>query len=242
MKLSGLQIGAAQTHLQNVQLREDVILDEAHLEGEAFRLDPPAGDEPGRVTAGETRFRAMMSEANLNRMLAANLPPEAEIRNLRIATLSGKVRFTGQRVMLGLGVPFTVDAVPTIENGVRAFPDLQAMKAGIMNVPTAVVEFLEQRLRKTMTLDLTKSPIPIWLDEIRCEPGRITVLGKARLSWPPVSTAPPVPPFAARELPSPVEAPSAEPPASLEPSSVPALPEAEADPPPVAEPSTAEQL
>jgi hypothetical protein len=219
-----LQIGAAQIHLQNVQLREDVTLDEVHLEGETLRLEMPAAGEPAHVTTGETRFRVVMSEANLNRTLAANLPPEAEIRNVRLVTLSGKVRFTGQRVVLGLGVPFTVEAVPRIENGVRAFPDLQALNAAGMPMPAAFVEILEQRLRKTLTLDLTQVPIPVWLDEIRCEPGRLTVLGKARFVWPPTPLAPPVPPFSARESSAVLESVEAQT-AIPEPPPAPSLPE-----------------
>jgi hypothetical protein len=221
-----LRIGAAHIQLQNVQLREDVTLDEVHLDGETVVLEPPAADAPARLSTGETRVRAVLSEQNVNRMLAAN-PPDIPFRNLRASLLSGKVRFTGQAKLLG--IPVALEGVPKVENGVRVFLDWQGVKFGLA-LPSSVVEVVEQYVNKT--LDLTKSPVPVWIDEIRCEPGRLTVLGRARITWPPAPLSAPVPPFSARESAAAVPALPEESPLPPDREDVPALPEpaAEASP------------
>lgn len=220
-----LRIGAAHIQLQNVQLREDVTLDEVHLDGETVVLEPPAGDAPAHISTGETRVRAVMSEQNVNRMLAANLPPDVPLRNLRASLLSGKVRFTGQIVKL-ISIPITLEGVPKVENGVRVFLDWQGVRSGI-SWPAALVEVVEQYFNKT--LDLTKSPVPVWIDEIRCEPGRLTVLGRARITWPPAPLASPVPPFSARESAAIASALPEEPALPPDTADVPALPEPAAE-------------
>jgi hypothetical protein len=192
-----IEIGSAQIHLQNVLLREDILLDEVHLDGGDVRIALPAGNEPARFRTEETRFRAVMSEPNLNRLLAANLPPDVPLRNLRAVLLSGRVRLTAQAKLLGL--PLTLEAVPRIDNGVRVFLDWQGANLSGLSVPKALVEVLEQHLNKN--LDLTKTPFPIRLEEVRCEPGRLTVIGQARVALPPTKGTPPVAPFSAREMP-----------------------------------------
>jgi hypothetical protein len=192
-----IEIGSAQIHLQNVLLREDILLDEVHLDGGDVQITPPAGGEPARFRSEETRFRAVMSEPNLNRLLAANLPPDLPLRNLRAVLLSGRVRLTAQAKLLGL--PLALEVVPRIENGVRVVPDWQGANLSGLSVPKALVEVLEQYLNKN--LDLTKTPFPVWLEEVRCEPGRLTVIGQARITLPPPPVTPPIAPFSAREMP-----------------------------------------
>src|SRR6185312_7115100 len=111
---------------------------------------------------GETSFRAMISEPNLNRILTANTPPDVPVKNLRATLLAGKIRFSGQIVKL-ITIPLALEAVPRIENGVRVFLDWQDVKLGIA-LPSMIVEVLEKQLNKT--LDISSAPIPIWLEEI----------------------------------------------------------------------------
>ncbi len=185
-----VRIGAAQIHLQNVRLREDVILDEVHLEGEDVALEsPPGPDRPGTIATGETRVRVVVLEQNINLLLANNIPPDAPVRGLRIAVLSGKLKITGNFIKSVLSLPFTVEATPKIENGIYVTYDFHSAKVGI-GLPGAVVDVIQNIINERLALDMTKSPIPIWLDEIRCEPGRISVIGKTRITWPPLSPGP----------------------------------------------------
>jgi len=47
------------------------------------------------------------------------------------------------------------------------------------------VDVIEARINESLGLDVSNLSIPVWIDEIRCEPGRLTALGRARISWPP---------------------------------------------------------
>lgn len=194
--LTDIRIGGAQLHALNVQLLEDLILDEVHLEGGDIRAEMPAVmSAPPHVRAEAVQFRVVMSEPNLNRCLAASQPPDALLRGLKVSVLSGKLRVTGQIVKI-ISMPITLEAIPRIDNGVRVSLDWQGMKVGI-GLPKAMVDILEEQLNKT--IDLTQLPIPVWVDEIRCEPGRLTAIGRARVDWPPLSATPPALPFTARD-------------------------------------------
>ena len=180
-----LQIGTAVLNAANVQLRDDVILDEVRIESAEISLEQPAGSgEPAQIKTGEVKFRATMSELNLNRMLTANLPPEAPVRNLKVALFSGKARISGTLVKV-IGIPFTIDATIKIVNGVRVIFDLTTGTLVGLGLPSAVVELIEQSVNRAVSQDLTKLPVPVYLEEVRCEPGRVTVIGKARIIWPP---------------------------------------------------------
>jgi len=196
LALQQIEIGGAQIHLVSVRLREDILLDEVHLEGGDIRVElPAAAGEPPRLFAEGTVFRAMMTEVNLNRALAANPPPGGTLKNLRVAVLSGKLRLTGQ-IVKGISLPFTIEGVPRIENGTRVSLDWQNVKLGI-GMPRAIVDILEEQINQT--LDLTQLPIAVWLDALRCEPGRLTAAGRARILLPPVPATPPRLPFRAGE-------------------------------------------
>ena len=96
-----------------------------------------------------------------------------------------------------------LEAVPRVENGVRVSLDWQQMKVGLA-VPGPVREAMERPLQQDLRPDAL--PIPVWLDEIRCEPGRVTAIGKARSPGRRLPAPPSVRPFAPRE-PQPVAAP-----------------------------------
>ncbi len=201
-------VASAQIHLQQVQLRPDIVIDEVHLDGKAiaFESQKVAGEaEPlSKISVEETTFTAMMSEPNVNRLLTANLPPEAPVRGLKLALLSGKARITGHVVKSVLSLPFTLEGVPVVDNGTRVRLDFQTARMGI-TIPGPVLDVIEQHLNHSLSLDLSKLAVPVRLDEIKCEPGRLTIKGKARIAWPPVTIAPPPPPFSALSKPLPQE-------------------------------------
>ena len=146
------------------------------------------------------KFRAAISEPNLNLLLEKNLPPDAPVRNLRVALYSGKARISGSAIKI-LSIPFSIDAAPVISNGVRVGFDLKTGSVVGIGLPSAVIEAIEQAVNRAVAVDLTKLPIPVFLDEARCEPGRLTLIGRARIVWPPASAAKTVLPFAPRDLP-----------------------------------------
>lgn len=204
-------VGGAQIHLQQVQLREDLLIDEVHLDGTeiAFEAHKVVGEEEPltKISVAETKFTAMMTEPNLNRLLTANMPSDVPVRGMKLALLSGKARITGSFVKSVLSLPFTLEGVPVLDNGMRVLLDFQAGRLGLP-VPGPILEVVEQLLNRVLALDLAKLPIPVRLDEIKCEPGRLTIKGKARIVWPPVVAAPTPPPFSALSMPLPQEIPT----------------------------------
>jgi hypothetical protein len=204
-----LQLGPTQIRAKNVRLRADILLDEVNLESENAEYAAPATPgEEARIHVEELKAQIVLSEPNLNAIVAANLPPSAPVRNLRIALFTGKMKITGQIVKL-ITIPFTLEATLLIASGVRIVPDFLNVNASVIPLPASAVEIIEKFLRPTLTIDLAKLPIPVWLDAVRCEPGRLIAEGRARLHWPPAVTPAPRP-FSA--------------PLPLESASVPALP------------------
>lgn len=192
-----IDIENARILLRNARLRPDITIDELDLDGRVH-LEPGSdmADAP-RLDAGEVRVRAMISEPNMNRMLSANVPRNTPVRALQVAVLTGKVRVTGQYVVLGIGLPFTAEAIIRTENGVRVIPDWQSIRAAGMPIPGAGVDVIEQHLHRHMAIDLTRLPVPVWIDEVRCEPGRVTVNARVRLTLPPAQQPEPILPFTA---------------------------------------------
>jgi hypothetical protein len=179
-----LRIGTAKIDLRNVQLGGDVVLDEVLLEGGDIEIDASRGEQDATITSGETRVRAVMSEANLNRLVTAKMPQDSTVRNLNIALLSGKARISGKALVTFVPLPFTIEAVARVDNGQRVSLDCRSATMGI-DLPRAVVDVIEQRINESLGLDVSQLAIPVWIDEIQCEPGRLTALGRARIAWPP---------------------------------------------------------
>lgn len=188
----------AQIHLQNVQLRDDIVLDEVHLEGGGIEIALPGNADRPSLKAGETGFRVLMTEPNLSRLITANTPADAPVRNLSVVLLSGRARVSGQLTRSVLSLPFTAEVMPRIENGVRVTWEIGKG----LPFPAAVVEIIEQQINSHAAIDLSPLPVPVRLDEIRLEPGRLTVIGKARLSWPLAAATSLAAPFSAAPLPA----------------------------------------
>ena len=206
-----IKIGGAQIHLKQVQLRDDILIDEIHLDGKELEYQTRKTEAPdasrgvhNKVSVAETGFTAMMTEPNINRLLLANLPADAPVRNARLFLLSGKARITGHFVKSVLSLPFTVEAVLVVDNGVRVHLDFQEARIGF-KLPGPVLDVIEQVMNRSLSLDLSRLAVPIRLDEIKCEPGRLTIKGQARIAWPPVSVAPPPAPFSVLDRPLPDE-------------------------------------
>ena len=132
-------------------------------------------------------------------MLANNIPEDTPVRNLKITFFSGKAHISGNYIKM-MSLPFTVDAVPRIQNGTRVLLDFQTVSAGgLFTLPHAVVETLQAMINEKLDFDLAQAPVPVWLDTLVCEPGRLTATGRVKVVWPPTST--PLAPFTARETP-----------------------------------------
>jgi hypothetical protein len=181
-----LELGPTQIISRNVRLRADLVLDEVRLNTDQARYESRLlPDEEPHLTIDELNAQITISEPNLNRFIAANQGKDATVRNVNVSLLSGKARITGQLVKL-ITLPFTLEALPRIENGIRVVPEFLRLNASILSLPASAVDIIEARLVPHLTLDLSNLPVPVYLDEVRCEPGRLVIMGKARIHLPTV--------------------------------------------------------
>ena len=184
MSVQKIEVGSAKIHLTNFVYDNDIILDEIDLEGGNILVEPTSdAANPVKVGSGETKIRIVISEKNLNSLLKAKLPQDIGLRGVQIALLSGKARVSGQYVKI-IAIPFSVDAAIRIENGIKILLNFQGANAGGLNLPTRLVELLEQELNKALGQDLSRLPIPIWVDSAQIEAGRLIVTGKAKIQYP----------------------------------------------------------
>ncbi len=180
-----LTAGALVT-LQNVVLTPDLTLDEARLEGANWSVDYE-GETNLKADMGETKFRVVVSEPNVNRALTAHLSANFPLKNVALSLFSERVKISGNFVKGFLSLPVAVEAVIKVRNGVDIYFDLTDVKAGV-GLPPAVVEVVQGQmnaeLRGVITRQLQESPFPLYIDEIRTEPGRLIAQGKVRLRFP----------------------------------------------------------
>jgi hypothetical protein len=177
-----VRIEGTRVDARNVAFGPFLVMDEVHMEVDDILITPPVslGEAP-HVACGDARVSALISEQNLNRALELGLQPDGALKDIRVAMMSGRVRLSFQLAKL-VSLSVSVEATPRIENGIRVVLDWQAATVAGIAVPHGIVTALQDRINKA--LDLSKSPVPVWIDEVRCEPGRLTVLGKVQLAWP----------------------------------------------------------
>ncbi len=175
-----IEIGQLQLVAQNVRLPRSLTLDEVRIEAPSVIALAPQGDQKAKVSAGEQKLKVILSEPNLNALLTANLPADAPVKNLKAEVMSGKIKVSGHYKI----APFTVDAVPKIENGVRVRLDLSSGKSGMFGLPSAITEYIEGEVNQKMKIDLSLLPFPTTLDAITCEPGRMVITGRTKLAYP----------------------------------------------------------
>lgn len=178
-----LECGPTQIISRNVRLRADLVLDEVRLNTDSAHYESRLLPGEAHVTIDELNAQITVSEPNLNQFIAANLAKDAIVRNVHVSLLTGKVRITGQFVKL-ISIPFTLEALPRIENGNRVVPEFLGMNASVFSLPATAVDIIEARLVPSLTLDLSQLPLPVYLNEVRCEPGRLIIVGKARIHLP----------------------------------------------------------
>lgn len=172
--------------LQNVVLSPELTLDEARLEGVNWSAER---EEAGSLKAdfGDVKFRVVVSEPNVNRALSAHIPAGFPLKNVSLSLFSGKVKISGSLVKGFISLPVAAEAVIKARNGVEVYFDLTEARAGV-GLPPAVAEVIQGQmnaeLRAIVAQQLQASPFPLYIEEIRAEPGRLIAQGKIRLRYP----------------------------------------------------------
>jgi hypothetical protein len=179
--INKITLGTADVQLRDVDIGHGVRVDEVRLEGASVEIGL-GGPENVELHANDLRVRAVLSEQSLNRAIEANMPMELPFRGIRVAILSGRLRVEGRFVKF-VSIPVAIEGRPEIENGNRIVLAWQDVRGAGFSFPGAMREWLASY--RNLAIDLSRLPIPVWVDSVACEPGRLTLVGRARIHIPP---------------------------------------------------------
>ncbi len=178
--------GSARVILRDVKIGSGPLIDELQVEADRIDIEASHGGGDLSLHNVDLRFAGVISEVNLNNMLseAQKSDGQGTIRNLRVAINSGRVQIKGHFVKSVMSLPFALDAVPIITNGLRLSLQCTTTQVGGISLPAVLVELVERILLEHLSLDLEDSPLGVTLDSVLCSPGRLTITGRSRPSPP----------------------------------------------------------
>jgi len=158
----------------DVQLPNGLLLDRIHLELKGIDLDTKAQ----RVrSVREARFTATVGENSLNEFLAGEAPEGETIEKLRLTLDPGRVTLAAERVVLGLGVPFSFTGPLRLLSPSRI--ELDPARFVVVGLPITgrPLQFLKARFENS--LDLSTLPFPVQLTSVTTAKGQLTLSGTA---------------------------------------------------------------
>jgi hypothetical protein len=168
------RIAAVTIDGDDVQLPNGLLLDQVHLELKGIDLDTKAQ----RVrSVREARFTATVGENSLNEFLAGEAPDGETIQKLRLTLNSGRVTLSAERVVLGVGVPFS------FTGPLRLLPprriELDPTRFVVVGLPITgkPLQFLKERFENS--LDLSALPFPVQITLVTTTKGQLTLSGTA---------------------------------------------------------------
>lgn len=130
-----------------------------------------------RIQFEAATAKLALTEARLNILLAD--APQDKVRNLDVKTYAGRIVISGKQAVIGpIYLPFTLNAQPEIESGVRLrlnVTDFHVAKS--LSLPAAVVHYIESKLNKKLgdSFDASKLLVPVRFLSVESEPGRLII-------------------------------------------------------------------
>ena len=173
MQVKNAALQSAECTLQKVEGDGVPTIAEGWIRADGVRLLMDGGV---RLQVETLRLRVTFTEAEANKGLAGlDLKP---IRDAAVAFLGGRIRMTGRyNVLGGLGVPFSMVAIPEPRAGLNVTLDVRELSVVGLPNPAMVAKAVEERVNAKLAeaLDAAALPFPARLEAITVEPGRITV-------------------------------------------------------------------
>ena len=158
----------------DVQMPNGLLVDQIHLELKGMDLDTKAQ----RVrSVREARFTATVGENSLNAFLAGEAPDGETIQKLKLTLNPGRVTLSAERVVLGLGIPFS------FTGPLRLLPprrlELDPTRFVVVGLPITgkPLRFLKERFENS--LDLSALPFPVEITSVTTTQGKVTLSGTA---------------------------------------------------------------
>lgn len=162
----------------DVQLSNGLLLD--HLQVVLKDVDVDTGRRQIRKI-GEARFTLTLKEASLDEYLAGEAPEGENLRNIRVTFgANSETTVKGERVTLGIGVPFRLSGPLRVAGPQRI--ELDPNRLTVVGIPLSgtPLQFIKNRIESAV--DLTKMPIPLELTGLKTQPGSVTLTGTADIA------------------------------------------------------------
>ena len=158
----------------DVQLPNGLVLDRLHLELKGVDVDTKAQRVRG---VQETHFTATVGENSLNEFLAGEAPEGESIEKLHLTLNAGRVTLAADRMVLGLGVPFSFTGPLRVLTPRRI--ELDPTRFVVVGIPITgrPLRFLKQRFENS--LDLSALPFPVQITGVATVKGQLTLSGTA---------------------------------------------------------------
>ncbi len=159
---------------EDVHFRNGLIMDNLKLELKGVEIDV---DSKRLKKIRHTNFIITVGEANLNEYLVDEVLDGESLRNVRVKLNENSVTVIGQRVVLGLGVPFEISGPLKINGPTRIELDTARMRVVGLPFTGKILDFVKRRI--TAATDLDGFAFPMIISEIRTGSGKLTLSGSA---------------------------------------------------------------
>ncbi len=157
----------------DVELASGLLLDTLRLDLDNVDVDI---DRSQVRSVGAARFTATISKKTLDEFLAGESPEGETLKNTRITLEdNNRVTIASQRVVLGVGVSFTVSGPISLAGTQRIGFDAQGATVAHVSVPGFVVNYLKDRF--VNGIELKSLAFPVALQRVETRAGLLTLSG-----------------------------------------------------------------
>lgn len=158
----------------DVQLANGMVLDQLHLDLKGVEVDTERG-QLRRIQ--EARFVAAVGVFSLDQYFAGEAPEGEAFRKVRLTLNANQVTIRGERVVLGVGVPFQLTGPVRLAGPTRI--EIDPTRLTVVGIPLAGLPLRFLKSRFESAIDLSTLPFPIQLTEVRTEEGKLILTGSA---------------------------------------------------------------
>lgn len=159
---------------EDVRFRNGLILDHLSLTLKGVEVDT---DSHRLRKIRETDFTLTIGEKNLNEFIVDEVIDGESLRKIRLQLLENTVLIRGERVVLGVGIPFEISGSLLIKG--PAIVELDTARLRVVGIPFTgrVLQFLKGRIENAV--DLSQLSFPMVVNEVSVVQGRLMLTGKA---------------------------------------------------------------
>ena len=160
---------------QDVQLGKGMLLDELDLHLQGVDVDTLHKRLKGIRSAS---FAATVGATALDEYFAGESPQGADLQNVAVHFAPGDhVVISGDRMVLGLGVPFTVSGPVRTEGGRRLELDATALRVAGIPLGGVILNFVKDHFDSAV--DLSQLPFGVEITGVTTSAGKLTLSGTA---------------------------------------------------------------